>query len=338
MPSLSKTEILNAAIKQLNAAILLKTENQKPKASAVFTIPAPPLGIFVQFHGFFKKYLTKESQKILDFEHNPGTAVCFHNHDYFEMTYLFSGSTTHHMLNHAFCQKPDTLILMNSFVVHGPVPDNDDTIMFNICIRKEIFESFFSTMPPFNQNFYRFFLDSLYEAQKKNMYLDLKITSDIHEILLEMLSEFYQNTLCCQQKLYALFIILFSRFARQQAKAASVLLPSEPSIEQILEKIKKNHASITLEQLSKLSSYSTYHLSRLIKKQTGLCFREYLNSCKMDYAVNYLVHSDFPIEKVCELAGYSSSGYFYRKFRAVYGCTPLQYRQKHILFKEKIND
>lgn len=336
----SKEQILKSAVKRLNEDIFRKEKRQAPApppGRSYFTIPANDAGIYIQFHGFFERYLTPKSREILDFKNNPGTDVRLHNHAYFEITYLFSGSTTHHMLHGTVCQKPDTLILMNSYAVHGPVPDTDDTVMFNVCVRKEIFESIFSSMPSFNQTFYHFFLDSLYGAQCRKVYLNLKVTPEIDNVITKMLYENYQNRSCCQQKMYALLILLFSSITRQQLTDAGQDLEAHASIDKLLEKIRLNYTDITLEDLSRMSGYSKWHLSRMIKKNTGTSFREYLTSCKMENACNYRVRSGFSVEKICELIGYANTGYFYQKFKAFYGCTPVQYRVQNALSEAEVN-
>ena len=331
---ISKREIIALAAKHLNREIENRqgpANSQKKNRSAApyFTIPAPDAGITIRFHGFFTRYLTKKSQEILDFKNNPGTDVRLHNHDYFELIFLLQGSTTHHMPGQTLQQMPDSLILMNSYAVHGPVPDSEDTVMFNFCIKREIFASIFSSMPSFNQTFSHFLLDSLHSEGRKKRFLRLPLTPAARDILQKMLWEYYQDTLCGQQKLYALLILLFSHITRQQFVDANQALTGNAPVADILEKIRVNYTAITLEKLSSLSGYSPWHLSRLVKKHTGKTFQSYVTACRMEHAASYVARSHFSFEKICELVGYANTSYFYQKFREYYGCTPAQYREQH---------
>ena len=69
--------------------------------------------------------------------------------------------------------------------------------------------------------------------------------------------------------MYALLILLFSSITRQQLTDAGQDLEAHASIDKLLEKIRLNYTDITLEDLSRMSGYSKWHLSRMIKKNTG---------------------------------------------------------------------
>ncbi len=47
---------------------------------------------------------------------------------------------------------------------------------------------------------------------------------------------------------------------------------------------------------------------------------------KLQQAAYLLSHTPLPVESILENIGYENSSYFYRRFRARYGCSPAEYR------------
>lgn len=43
----------------------------------------------------------------------------------------------------------------------------------------------------------------------------------------------------------------------------------------------------------------------------------------------YLINTDTPIFELINKVGYENQGFFYKKFREIYGVNPLEYREVH---------
>ena len=61
-------------------------------------------------------------------------------------------------------------------------------------------------------------------------------------------------------------------------------------------------------------------------RHTGQNFRQLLQQRKLQQAAYLLGHTPLPVESILENIGYENSSYFYRRFRARYGCSPAEYR------------
>lgn len=70
------------------------------------------------------------------------------------------------------------------------------------------------------------------------------------------------------------------------------------------------------------------HLSRLIKKASGLTFNEYLTQLRMIRAKELLADRTVLIGEVADLCGYRDARYFSTVFRRYVGMTPSEYRLK----------
>lgn len=73
---------------------------------------------------------------------------------------------------------------------------------------------------------------------------------------------------------------------------------------------------------------STRQLSRILRKNYGVTFREKLLSARMDHASWLLRTTDRKVSEISETAGYPSEGSLFRHFRSSFGMTPAQYRKK----------
>lgn len=90
------------------------------------------------------------------------------------------------------------------------------------------------------------------------------------------------------------------------------------------------HEVISLNTVADVMHISPNYLSRIFKEETGMYFIDYLIEVKLEMSKDLLLCSDMSIESIAEAAGYSSSLYYNRKFKARYGRTPKQYREENM--------
>ena len=70
------------------------------------------------------------------------------------------------------------------------------------------------------------------------------------------------------------------------------------------------------------------YFNRLIKKNTGMTYSEYLQNIRLSEAQKLLLHTEMSISDIAEHVGYHNKGYFYKIFTQKYGMTPAEYRKK----------
>ena len=73
---------------------------------------------------------------------------------------------------------------------------------------------------------------------------------------------------------------------------------------------------------------SPEHLSRMLKKETGFGFSEYLNLLRLQHAENLLQQSNkLSIAEIAAQCGFNDSNYFSVKFKKQYGISPKKRQQ-----------
>lgn len=84
----------------------------------------------------------------------------------------------------------------------------------------------------------------------------------------------------------------------------------------------------TLDIISKKANMSKSWLQHNWKKIFGVSFQKDLIKSRIEYAKNLLYHTNYTIENVAILSGYSSDIHFIRQFKQVTGLTPGAYKKQ----------
>ncbi|MGI6469276.1 MAG: helix-turn-helix transcriptional regulator [Syntrophomonadaceae bacterium] len=83
---------------------------------------------------------------------------------------------------------------------------------------------------------------------------------------------------------------------------------------------------LSLNDLAAQTHYSTFHFLRLFKQYTGRTPFEYLLHVKIEKAKHLLKKTNYSIDDISYLSGFSSSSYFSQIFKKKTGISPSQYR------------
>ena len=85
---------------------------------------------------------------------------------------------------------------------------------------------------------------------------------------------------------------------------------------------------VSLSALAERYGVSYSHLSKLFHDYSGLTFREYLLSLRIDRAAELLLSTDMPVKRVAFESGFRDTGYFIRQFKRKHGLTPVNFRKR----------
>jgi len=84
-----------------------------------------------------------------------------------------------------------------------------------------------------------------------------------------------------------------------------------------------------LDDLAIKYNISVSTLTHTFKKIVGVSVYEYLLSCRMAIAKNYLAKSDLSIGEIVEKCGFTDNSNFSRSFKKINNITPLEFRKKY---------
>ena len=96
----------------------------------------------------------------------------------------------------------------------------------------------------------------------------------------------------------------------------------------LLQYIQTHCETVTLEEMSNVFHYQPAHISREIKKGTGMTFSEIKQRLRLQRAAELLDTTTLSYGHISDLLGYTDTSHFYKQFRQYYGSTPKQYRNR----------
>lgn len=83
-----------------------------------------------------------------------------------------------------------------------------------------------------------------------------------------------------------------------------------------------------LQAIVQRTELSEAYICRTFKKYFNVTPTQYINTIRLNYVANMLIHSDREIERLCDDVGFSSLSYFYAQFKRKFGISPAQYRKR----------
>lgn len=98
-------------------------------------------------------------------------------------------------------------------------------------------------------------------------------------------------------------------------------------LDDVLEYILKNYATITLDDLADKFKFNKFYLSKIIKSCTGKNFVKIVQDIKMKKAIELILYTNLSIEDISVAVGYNSPSTFMRTFKKIYDISPTEYRR-----------
>lgn len=253
-----------------------------------------------------------------------------HRHNYVEMLYMCSGSTTH-ILNGSreLVLRQGDLLFLNQAVYHEILPAGEGDVGVNFIILPQFFDRSFRMLE--QENVLRDFLvstlsgESAFAGWLHIAARDILPVENLLENMIWTLLEKKPGVNLMNQTTMGLLLQNLTLFAEDINRT----LPDsreENAVFTALQYIETSYKDGTLEEIAARLHMPPYALSRLLSRHTGANFKQLLQQRKLQQAAYLLSNTGMSADAVIEAIGYENSSYFYRKFREKYGCSPAQYR------------
>ena len=252
-----------------------------------------------------------------------------HRHNYIEMVCMLKGElTTHFVEGETVRLTAGDILLLNRHARHDIEPCSENDLAINFIILPE----FFSRTQIFydrNDILRDFIVSSLSDRKNHNDYLlyhaqGLLTVENLIENLIWTLT-FHKNDMNTIA-MSTMDLLLMNLCTLSSDTLTDMSRGSNTITIQALEYIDTHFDRGTLEELASITGYSTAYLSRLLKQNTGLNFKQLLQQRRLQEAAYLLENTTLTTEKIIKKIGYENSAYFYRIFEAKYGCSPKDYR------------
>lgn len=87
---------------------------------------------------------------------------------------------------------------------------------------------------------------------------------------------------------------------------------------------------LTVARLAEMMHYSPTQLHKKVKELEGLTPMELIRRERMEYAARLLSETHMTVNEISDKMGYTSTTRFFKHFKQLFGCTPLQYRKSNV--------
>jgi len=215
-------------------------------------------------------------------------------------------------------------------VRHAVFAGHDEDEAMNILMRESSFATAFSGIL-MEQNILSDFFWKLLYTKHSHRVLLFAVESDpqLDRWVRRMERESLRGTAACNllMKNYAMvFLGNVMRNHLQHIQLMEELTEEAYTLPVILQYIKKNLKTVTIEELARQFGREEENLKYYIAKEIGYSYRDLLRNLRMHRAAELLQNTSLSVERVMEEVGYNSQSLFYRAFHAYFGKTPMEYR------------
>lgn len=278
--------------------------------------------------------LLRRGQLIMIRPHTRFARFPKHRHNYVEMVYMCTGTTTH-VINgtDTITLEAGDLLFLNQYATQEIFPAGEHDIAVNFIILPEFFDR---TLPMMErENILRDFLvSSLSQNSGFTSYLHFQakeivpVQNLIENMIWTLLSDRKGINTLTQMTMGLLFMNL-------SAFADTINQDGPDQYEQnivfsVLKYIETHYRDGTLSEISAELKQPAYYISRLLKKHTNNHFKGLLQQRKLQQAGWLLANTSLPVEDIIDAIGYDNSSYFYRVFKDKNGVSPKEYRSLNL--------
>lgn len=253
-----------------------------------------------------------------------------HKHNYIEIIYMCSGTTTH-IINGSTEIKLNAgdLLFLNQHCFHEILPAGENDIAVNFVVLPEFFDVAFDMLKEENA-ISNFIISSLKTEGSDAAYLHFKV-ADVYPVqnLVEnlvwgIMNSSENNVHINQLTMGLLFVQLLNHtnlledsFSDGRQKIAIIAVRY----------IEENYKLASLTTLADSLGLSVSALSKIIKTYTGLTFKELLQHKRLNRATHLLCNTNLPVTDIIFAVGYDNTSYFHRIFKEKYNMSPFEYRK-----------
>ena len=253
-----------------------------------------------------------------------------HKHNYIEFNYVYKGKLTELIHNKTIELKEGEIIFLNKDITHVIEKSSEEDIIINFIIRPEFFD-FILNLSENDNVIFSFLLKSLYlNKNNKGEYIYFKVSNEknIQEILEKIIIEIYEPSIMSSTTIKLLVGLLIVELIK---KPNRIEVYSEDNYDnlmliEVLKYIDNNYVTATLFEISEILKQPHYKISKLVKKQTNMTFKELLQEKRLNKAKQLLNETDISVVEIISLVGYENLTYFYKIFKEKYGYTPKKYK------------
>lgn len=247
------------------------------------------------------------------------TALC-HWHEDIELLLAIKGHLSYNVNGQLVHIEEGNAILVNSRQMHyGFSGDGTDSNYICVCFKPELLcaqESLYNryVIPVLTNSSFPYFLLEKEKPEHAKILELIRLMPIIRNREMEATGKLYE----LWQEIYKL----------SESENPATTDENLESLKQMLAFVRTQYAEhITLKQIATAGGVGRSKCCQIFKKYMGRSPIDYLNSFRLEKAIELLRENDLSITEVAHACGFGSSSYFTEIFTREKGCTPSKYRK-----------
>lgn len=249
-----------------------------------------------------------------------------HSHDYVEVVYMCSGSTTHIVNGKTIRLQQGELLFLGQSVRQAVLKAAENDIAVNFFVLPEFFQETLSTIGEEATPLRRFLLDCLFEQNTGPGYLLFQVSDDVpiqnlvENLIFSLMYDTPNRRKVSQMTMTLLFLQLLGHTDKLAWDS------QEEIILKVLRYVDGHYVDGSLQEAAANLHCDISSLSREIRRKTGKTYTELVQEKRLTQAAFLLRTTERKVEDIALAVGYENISYFHRIFRREYGVSPRQFR------------
>ena len=238
-----------------------------------------------------------------------------HWHDALELLYFTEGKavTSCNLQEHKV--EKGTIVLINGNELHTAIVSEQDSVYY--CIQ-------------FDPYFFHNLIGDKY-VLFQNIIQDEDCTKLLDMLIAIHLDKTTTRSIVERKKLaYEFFILLTERHTKNilGEEDYKKQFKKLDTFHYIIDYLDKNYMEdLSVSTVAAQFNMSTSYFAHFFKEHSQKSVIEYINETRIMHAKNFLEKEDLPVSEIALRVGFSDINYFSRKFKAITGITPTEYKK-----------
>lgn len=264
--------------------------------------------------------LPKKSRQIF-FHVKCGSYKYVHNHkNYWEFMVIVSGEYVHRLNGKEIPLTENTLCVIRPNDVHSIIAkDEKQCKHINIGIRAEYLQQILSLS---QRNLYEKLLHADSPQFCLSRYDTDSLVQQVNQLLLET------NNID-EDRILLLFLSIFHVLLNLELEPPKLQRYGELTSRLISLISNPDNLALDLQTLIEQTGYSYSHANHVFLQETKQSLSRYFRQKKMSYAQKLLANTNYSLDTISQILGYSSPYAFSYSFKTVVGCSPSQFADRN---------
>ncbi len=277
----------------------------------------------------FPNYIDAENDTLIQYFNNSCKSEKPHSHPFFQVFFLIKGKLTHHINSLSADMSIGEMAIIPPNVPHCiTLKNNPELYSFSFNL------SVFGEINILNEQVLTF-LKSL-QDNKKIIFPKTSIATDdilyVQNLFERIYRESYQKDVGFKETILLHGILILTQFIRRYHitnpdNAQNGSYTNEQMVLNCIRYIDSHFTeNLSLDKITHMSALSQSTFCSCFKNITGTTFHNYLNKCRIKYAIE-LLKKGYKTTSVCSFCGYNDFATFSRNFKKFVGTNPKEYKK-----------